>query len=105
MDKIWQFVRDNPWIWAVAAVAMVLWVWALWVIFHSAKFGRKWLWVLVSLISFTYSWEIAPATMFGIGLPVGSLYVLWYWRFSKRGDATVRASAQAAEVTRSSSAG
>ena len=39
------------------------------------------LWVLLALFTFTYSWEIRPGFTLGIGTPLGSLYVLWFWKF------------------------
>ncbi|MBP2159664.1 MULTISPECIES: hypothetical protein [Asticcacaulis] len=83
MQTLFDFLNANPWIYAVLAAGLAVWIAALLVIFGSPKFLRKWLWVLLSLVSFTFSWQVDDNVALSIGLPLGALYVLWFWRFGK----------------------
>lgn len=81
MQQLIDFLAANPWIWFAIAVGLAIWIAALWVIFRSGKFRRRWLWVLLSLLMFGYGWEPSPGLQVSVGLPVGALYVLGFWRF------------------------
>jgi len=83
MQTLFDYLNANPWIYGVMAASLVVWIAALWVIFASPKFLRKWLWMLLAFVSFSYSWPVADNFTFGIGLPLGALYVMWFWRFGK----------------------
>jgi hypothetical protein len=37
--------------------------------------------VLLSLVQFSYSWRFGDGVGFGIGVPLGALYILWFWRY------------------------
>jgi hypothetical protein len=82
MQPLIDFWRDHPWLWLVAAVGLAIWIGALWLIFKSPKFIRKWLWVLLSLCTFTFTQRTGPVNL-SLGLPLGSLYILWFWRFGR----------------------
>lgn len=81
MQVIWDFLRANPWIWAVMAVGAAVWIASLVVVIRVPKFRRKWLWALLTLCNFSYSWSAGPGLMVSVGIPLGALYVLWFWRF------------------------
>ncbi len=83
MDILWRYLAGHPWLWLFFAAAVAVWIAAVWTIFRSPKFLRKGLWFLLTLVSFTFNWEIAPGATFGIGIPLGALYVLWFWRFGR----------------------
>jgi hypothetical protein len=83
MSLLWTYLAGHPWVWLFIAVALAVWIAAVWVVVKSSKFLRKGLWILLTLASFSFSWSIAPATTVGVGIPVGALYVLWFWRFGR----------------------
>ena len=83
MQEIWDYIRDNPWLWILFALCSAAWVASIVVIFRSPKFLRKWLWFLLSLFSFSYSWSVSDDMTIGVALPIGSLYIIWFWRFGR----------------------
>lgn len=95
MDLLWAYLRDNPWIWAVLVLGVAVWVTAVALVFRSEKFVRKWLWVLLTLASFSIHWVIAPGFTVSLGFPVGSLYVIWFWRYGRPPTAEALAIAKA----------
>ncbi len=98
-------IDAHPWIWPVAAVGFAIWLAALVAIVRSPKFLRKILWVLLTFISFSYQWRTGDVQL-GVGIPIGALYVLWFWRFGpsptpeRIADAAARAQAPPASSTR-----
>jgi hypothetical protein len=83
VDVLWNYLASHPWLWLLMAASLAIWVVAIWIVVKSPKFLRKGLWILLTLVSFTFSWGIAPGATFGVGIPVGALYVLWFWRFGR----------------------
>ena len=83
MDLLWTYLGGHPWVWLYMVAALAVWIAAVWTVAKSPKFLRKGLWILLTLLSFTFSWEIAPGATVGVGVPIGSLYVLWFWRFGR----------------------
>jgi hypothetical protein len=80
-----QLFADNPWIWAVLAGGLIVWIAALTLVVRSPKFRRKWLWAVLTLLSFSFfSWEIAPGESFGLSLPIGAAYVIGFWLWGPR---------------------
>ena len=47
----------------------------------SDKFLRKWLWLLLTLLTFTLRWPASDTVTVGVGIPLGALYVLGFARF------------------------
>ena len=45
-----------------------LWIAAISLVVRSAKLRRKWLWALLSLLSFSFGWSPQPGVMLSIGL-------------------------------------
>ena len=81
MHELTVFVAQNPWIWVVGLISLAVWIAAISVVIQSPKFRRKWLWGLLTLVSFSYSWSVSPGETFSLGLPFGAAYVLWFWKF------------------------
>jgi hypothetical protein len=81
MQLLLDYLAHNPWIWVVAIAGLAVWIAAVWVVFKAAKFRRKLLWLLLSIVSFSWSWDVAPGASVGVGIPLGALYILWFWRF------------------------
>lgn len=63
--------------------SLAVWIAAIWTVVKSPKFLRKGLWILLTLLSFSFSWGIGSGATIGVGVPVGALYVLWFWRFGR----------------------
>jgi len=74
-------LERNPWIWVIGFIGLAIWVAALTLLIRSSKFRRKWLWALLSVFSFSYAWSPQPGMMVSVGLPIGAVYILWFWRF------------------------
>jgi hypothetical protein len=83
MMDILEFITARPWLVALLLLGLATWIGSIVAIFKSPKFSRKWLWVILTLLTFTYQWEVSPGWRFGVGLPLGSLYVLWFWKFGR----------------------
>jgi hypothetical protein len=49
-------LQRNPWIWVIGVAGFALWIAAISLVVRSAKFRRKWLWALLSLLSFSFGW-------------------------------------------------
>ncbi len=81
MQPLFSYLAANPWIWLVVIAGLAVWIGALLVIFKSGKFRRRWLWVLLSLVTFSYGWQPVPGMTISVGAPIGALYILWFWRF------------------------
>ncbi|MBS0297034.1 MAG: hypothetical protein JSR45_12040 [Proteobacteria bacterium] len=79
-----EFFADNPWIWAVLAVSFAVWVSSLILVVRSPKFRRKWQWALLTLLNFSFAWQIGEGTMMSLGLPMGALYVIGFWLWGPR---------------------
>jgi hypothetical protein len=90
MQNLWTFVQNNPWILAVVGFGLAAWIGALVAIVRATKFRRKWLWALLTLLSFSWSWEVGPGETLSVGFPLGALYVLWFWRFGPSPPGTSR---------------
>gem|GEM_PF-1902204 len=82
-----------PWLWTIALAGLAIWLAALVCIFRSRKFLRKWLWALLTLFSFSFSWSVGGGT-FGVGIPLGAIYVLWFWKFGRAPTPEQRAKAE-----------
>jgi hypothetical protein len=67
--------------WLAAAASFAVWVSAVVLIFRSAKFRRKWLWLLLSLFTFSFGWSPELGLRLTAALPLGALWVIWFWRF------------------------
>lgn len=83
MQTLIEQLERNPWIWIVGIIDLAIWVTSITLVFRSAKFRRKWLWALLSLLSFSYGWSPQPGVMVSVGLPIGAAYILWFWRFGR----------------------
>ncbi|HEY8616175.1 hypothetical protein [Phenylobacterium sp.] len=81
MSELWATLMAEPWIVVAVATSVAIWIGALWVIVRSDKFLRKWLWVLLAFASFTLRWPVTEAMSLSVSLPLGALYVLWFWRW------------------------
>src|SRR5262249_52600301 len=57
---------------------------AVWAVAKSPKFLRKGLWILLTLLNVSFGWTIGPGATVGVGIPIGALYVLWFWRFGRQ---------------------
>ena len=98
-----NFFADNPWIWWVLAASFAVWVLSLALVVRSPKFRRKWLWALLTLLSFSFTWQLGPATTMSIGLPLGALYVIGFWLWGPHPTAealAAEAERRAAQPTR-----
>lgn len=78
--SIWDILTAHPWLPALMAAALGVWITAIIVIVRSPNFLRKGLWVLLTLLQVKFSWGVDGWT-FGVGVPIGALYVLWFWKF------------------------
>ncbi len=77
-------ILDDPWALMLIVSGTFIWIAGFVVIYRSPKFQRKWVWVIVNLVAFTfYGLATSPGTSISLGIPIGSYYVLWYWRFGK----------------------
>ncbi|MCA3724095.1 MAG: hypothetical protein IM671_08955 [Phenylobacterium sp.] len=77
-----DFLSAHPWLLVANMAGFAVWIAALCVVFQSPKFVRKWLWVLLSL--FTFSIGLRTGNISGsIGVPLGAAYILWFWKFGK----------------------
>ena len=83
MTTIWNYLVDRPWLWVLLAVATAIWIAGIWTLVRSDKFLRKWLWAILVLVSFQWSWSISDTMTIGVGLPLGSIYILWFARFGR----------------------
>ncbi len=77
---MWDILSAHPWIPAVMAVSFAIWIASIVVIVRSPKFLRKVLWVLLTLFQFSFSWGGGHWTI-SVAIPLGALYVLWFWKF------------------------
>lgn len=68
---------------AIGLIGLGIWVWAIVTVVRSPKFLRKFLWILLTLLTFSFSWSEAGGRTLGVGLPVGALYVLGFARWGK----------------------
>lgn len=78
-----------PWLGPLVLLCVAIWVASLVVVVRTPKFRRKWLWGLLTFASFTYSWSTEANEMIRVNLPLGSLYILWFWRFGPSPSAAV----------------
>ena len=78
---IFEFLAARPWIVVLVVAGFAVWIAALWIVVRSPKFLRKWLWVLLSLLTFTFRWGVGHGITLGVGIPLGALYILWFARF------------------------
>jgi hypothetical protein len=83
MQTIVGFVQRNPWFVTLFIAAVVFWVASLALIFRSSKFRRKWLWVLLALLSFTWGWSPDDIPDWQFSIPVGSFFIFWHWMSGK----------------------
>lgn len=69
------------WIWPLLAAAIALWLLAFWVIWQSQKFRRKMQWLFLACVAFPFV-HVQTSTNASItfGIPLGAIYVLWFWR-------------------------
>lgn len=83
MSDLGAALAAKPWILALAAASIAIWVLAVWTIFRSEKFVRKWLWVLLTLVTFTVRWSLDGQLTVAVGIPLGALYVLGFARWGR----------------------
>jgi hypothetical protein len=81
--SIVDLLAANPWIWVLLAVDLAIWLFALRLVFKNSKFLRKGRWVLLTLVTFSVSWSMRENRSVTAGLPLGSLYVIWFARFGR----------------------
>lgn len=79
MQPLFDYLSANPWLYGAMAASLAIWLSALCVIFTSPKFLRKWLWALLTLVSFTYGWSAPDNMIVRLSVPLGALYVLGFW--------------------------
>lgn len=70
-----------PWLGPAMLLSFAIWIAAVVVVVRTPKFRRKWLWLLLTLFTFQYGWSLEGGTSISVGVPLGSLYILWFWRF------------------------
>jgi ABC-type Co2+ transport system permease subunit len=75
-----MFLQGYGWLIGLAVIGVAIWVAALVLVIRSPKFRRKWLWALLTLVTFSYGRHVVPGVTISAGLPFGALYVLWFWR-------------------------
>jgi len=83
MIDLLDLFRQNPWILVALLLGAAIWIASVWIVVRSRKFRRKWLWALLSLLSFSYGWSPQPGEFISIGFPLGAAYIIWFWRFGK----------------------
>jgi hypothetical protein len=83
LAEIVSFFAGHPWLFAEICIAEAVWIMAFLPIFKSPKFRTKWKWVILNCVAFFWSFQIGPRETLGLGIPLGSLYVLCYWAFGK----------------------
>ncbi len=83
MQELIELLERNPWIWLVGIAGLGVWVAAITLVVRSSKFRRKWLWALLSLLSFAYGWSPQAGVMVSVGIPIGAAYIVWFWRFGR----------------------
>lgn len=64
---------------AIFVVGLTVWIVALWTIFRKSKFRRKWWWALLASVAFSFWPTDIPGL--SVGIPLGSVFVLWFARF------------------------
>jgi len=69
------------WVSLAMLVGVVVWTIAIILIVASPKFRRKWLWFLLSLLSFGYSWYPEPGVIMMLALPCGATYIMLFYFF------------------------
>lgn len=79
-EQALSVARAHPWIAVVFAIGLAAWIAALVAVVRSPKFLRKWAWLLCTLLTFNAAFPVADAQV-SISIPVGAVYVLWFWRF------------------------
>jgi hypothetical protein len=79
-EMIASALAAHPWLLPLAITSFVIWLCAAIVVIRSRKFLRKLLWLLLSLVSFSFSWSEGPVSI-SAGLPIGALYILGFWLF------------------------
>jgi len=82
MQPLVELLSSHPWFLVATAAGLGIWIGALRVVFKSPKFVRKWLWVLLSLFTFSIAQRTGDVSV-SIGLPIGAVYVLWFWKFGR----------------------
>ncbi|NEX94235.1 hypothetical protein [Caulobacter sp. 17J65-9] len=73
------------WSWLIAKGGLALVLTALAVVLFSAKFRRKFWWVLLALVSFVWTVSTGREVMF-LAVPLGATYVLLFALFGPRPD-------------------
>ena len=79
-EAIVSVLTAHPWLMPLMGVSLAIWVTAVVTIVRSRKFLRKLLWLLLSIVSFSFHWTDGPITI-SAGFPVGAVYVLGFWLF------------------------
>jgi hypothetical protein len=81
---MFRSIVSDPWALGLLISGTLIWIAGFVVIFRSPKFRRKWIWVIVNLVAFTfYGLDSPPGISVALGIPIGSYYVLWFWYFGK----------------------
>jgi hypothetical protein len=57
---------------------VAVWALGLWTVFANGKFKRKWLWVLLTFVSWPFDLPIGPEGMMSVRVPLGAIYVLLF---------------------------
>ena len=82
MSEIWSFLSQNPAFVALVTSAGAIWIASIAVVVRSAKFRKKWLWGFLTTGALFFGWGVAaPGVTLSVGVPLGALYVLWFWRY------------------------
>ncbi len=70
-----------------ACLSTVIWITSVMLIIRSPTFRRKWLWGLLTLVNFGFSFSFSltaeAGEMIRVGVPLGALYVIWFWRSAR----------------------
>lgn len=74
-----DFTRTS-WLLPAIGASIAVWLCAIALIARSAKFLRKWLWVVSTFITFSIDWELRDGADIRLWIPLGALYVIWFWR-------------------------
>ena len=70
------FLNAHPILWGYMVLGFATWIASIVVVLTSRMFLRKGLWLLLTLLSFTFSWGIGPGETLSLGIPLGSLIIL-----------------------------
>jgi len=68
-----------------ACLSSTIWTASVVLIVRSPIFRRKWLWGLLTTsgVGFSFCLTDLSTEMIRVGIPLGALYVIWFWRSAR----------------------